>query len=156
MLKKTRIFDDFQQNRAIPACAGKRRQRRTTSTGWRDHPRVCGEKVLRVSQAWVARGSPPRVRGKALRTVLRGRRSGITPACAGKRICCSRMSRSARDHPRVCGEKPTLPPISRLKLGSPPRVRGKVQHALVFRHYGGITPACAGKSLPVWQLSWRG
>ena len=54
--------------------------------------------------------------------------------------------RPRRDHPRVCGEK-ALTSIPRDKpQGSPPRVRGKVGHALHVGVGVGITPACAGKS----------
>ena len=51
-----------------------------------DHPRVCGEKSGSLTVARAITGSPPRVRGKVfLRFVPRGR-TGITPACAGKRL----------------------------------------------------------------------
>ena len=50
-----------------PAYAGKRQ---TLSPGWatrRDHPRVCGEKILRLNSSISMSGSPPRMRGKAKR-----------------------------------------------------------------------------------------
>ena len=52
-----------------------------------------------------------------------------------------------QDHPRVCGEKST--PFGALwaTLGSPPRVRGKVEARVQHRDDPGITPACAGKRL---------
>ena len=51
-----------------------------------------------------------------------------------------------RDHPRVCGEKSWMNCIARRKLGSPPRMRGKVvAHGCVLLDVG-ITPAYAGKS----------
>ena len=47
-----------------PACAGKRsRDVAALQLGW-DHPRVCGEKPLRVQSADSDTGSPPRMRGK--------------------------------------------------------------------------------------------
>ena len=69
-----------------PACAGK--------SGWhsccpgcnRDHPRVCGEKVLLIIGISKARGSPPRVRGKVSERLMGGNYARITPACAGKRF----------------------------------------------------------------------
>ena len=66
---------------------------------------------------------------------------GITPAWAGK----SRMSRyastSARDHPRVGGEKLAMILVACTMLGSPPRGRGKdaVGFSEVILHR--ITPA---------------
>ena len=54
---------------------------------------------------------------------------------------------SARDHPRVCGEK-SFPGEERTpESGSPPRVRGKVFPGQFKSLQLGITPACAGKSM---------
>ena len=77
---------------------------------WRlhwDHPRVCGEKFNcnpGSPQHW---GSPPRMRGKDEVIRVLGAGVGITPAYAGKRHPLYAMSAAGRDHPRVCGEKPT-------------------------------------------------
>ena len=46
----------------------------------------------------------------------------------------------------MCGEKPFLAAELALMTGSPPRVRGKAFMKRYFSSYGGITPACAGKS----------
>ena len=108
-----------------PACAGKscRRSRRRPSS--RDHPRVCGEKVITSHTGKQSKGSPPRVRGKAIckRTKRTARR--ITPACAGKSCPFRPHCGLSWDHPRVCGEKTLRDSFSTLRLGSPPRVRGK-------------------------------
>ena len=50
-----------------------------------DHPRACGEKP--ADEGWLARqkGSPPRMRGKALANDMGHTMTGITPAYAGKR-----------------------------------------------------------------------
>ena len=46
----------------------------------------------------------------------------------------------------MCGEnKSSSCPISG-RLGSPPRVRGKLVNSRQFIYYIGITPACAGKT----------
>ena len=68
-----------------PACAGKRKAETTFAFAIRDHPRVCGEKDRTASMKEILEGSPPRVRGKALRLRQLIRAAGITPACAGKR-----------------------------------------------------------------------
>ena len=78
------------------------------------------------------------------------------------------------DHPRACGEKPRLPVIMDVALGSPPRMRGKDQGFIVQITCKGITPAHAGKSVMLlaaavdkldhpracgektWTLVWRG
>ena len=51
-----------------------------------------------------------------------------------------------RDHPRVCGEKRNQRRAGGRRVGSPPRVRGKVAHIQLRDLELGITPACAGKS----------
>ena len=91
-------------------------------------------------------GSPPRVRGKApiswnCSGVIR-----ITPACAGKSGQSMIGRFRAWDHPRVCGEKLVINSARLLRLGSPPRVRGKGHRKVGGRKGLGITPACAGKS----------
>ena len=107
---------------------------------------MCGEKYEFVTEANLAQGSPPRVRGKERPRHPENANPGITPACAGK----SRQMKGAllfvRDHPRVCGEK-GLDGLFKLRVrGSPPRVRGKGQIHQRIDHGLGITPACAGKS----------
>ena len=48
-----------------PACAGKSASHGCGSRGWRDHPRVCGEKANGAESGQNKAGSPPRMRGKA-------------------------------------------------------------------------------------------
>ena len=128
-----------------PACAGKSNYTTCQTVVNRDHPRVCGEKTTKSRNASGARGSPPRVRGKVIVLPPVLFCIGITPACAGKRISASARRICSRDHPRVCGEKPNDVPRKPLMLGSPPRVRGKVDKLHGRRIGRGITPACAGK-----------
>ena len=69
------------------------------------------------------------------------------PRVCGEKLCAFTFTISAmRDHPRVCGEKLTFPLQSAHRLGSPPRVRGKVNTQFAELKEQGITPACAGKS----------
>ena len=68
-----------------PACAGKSALQRRALRHDQDHPRVCGEKSARCRTCASARGSPPRVRGKGCELIANGTKTGITPACAGKR-----------------------------------------------------------------------
>ena len=91
--------------RITPACAGKRPRFQLQLFYRRDHPRMCGEKKPPKNFSIVIKGSPPHVRGKVevhCRCVLDVR---ITPACAGKRWQNMRARCSAKDHPRMCGEK---------------------------------------------------
>ena len=52
--------------RITPACAGKSTQRNQVTSHQKDHPRVCGEKGINTLIGGANKGSPPRVRGKAL------------------------------------------------------------------------------------------
>ena len=93
--------------RITPVYAGKRLLQTSRKGRTRDHPRVCGEKGIFTCLMAFLMGSPPRMRGKAQGIRPRLGVHGITPACAGKSSpsCCG--SWRCRDHPRVCGEKPT-------------------------------------------------
>ena len=92
------------------------------------------------------RGSPLRMRGKEVHTVLVVPLVGITPACAGKRCHDEKFSCIIQDHPRVCGEKQVTGFASDNAEGSPPRVRGKERDDEEQPGLCGITPAYAGKS----------
>ena len=63
----------------------------------------------------------------------------------GKATGSSCVKLNSQDHPRVCGEKPERKAPRRPRLGSPPRMRGKVGHCLSVDSRSGITPAYAGK-----------
>ena len=108
-----------------PACAGKRVTERTRRKRKWDHPRMCGEKSSILCQDFFQKGSPPHVRGKAFFADLTGKIPGITPACAGKSPIRYYITRSSRDHPRMCGEKLFSFQGTTLGKGSPPHVRGK-------------------------------
>ena len=129
-----------------PACAGKRTRIPGQRLPMWDHPRVCGEKAGFFAFCSTSAGSPPRVRGKAIKNIPEAFVSRITPACAGKRGAGRGKRRPAWDHPRVCGEKNILYRRCPRSKGSPPRVRGKVCSTTFSTISIGITPACAGKS----------
>ena len=146
-----------------PACAGNRRARRPNRPCSKDHPRVCGEQRLEDTERGCDGGSPPRVRGTGLDLYSPVDVMRITPACAGNSKTCISLRISSRDHPCVCGEQPvsaymhhhqdhprvcgeqqekaSAPASAR---GSPPRVRGTVDHDAAQVHGVRITPACAG------------
>ena len=75
-----------------PAYAGKRPSRLRRDHERRDHPRVCGEKILLLHFQLMAVGSPPRMRGKDAVKWHPARCLGITPAYAGKRLKRSRST----------------------------------------------------------------
>ena len=109
-----------------PACAGKSGPNAQKDCFHRDHPRVCGEKLITGKALCYLAGSPPRVRGKVAREMSGQGSFGITPACAGKSIGRLCPCATPRDHPRVCGEKLLYSFAPSVATGSPPRVRGKV------------------------------
>lgn len=114
--------------RITPAWAGKRSVELFLSVLSLDHPRVGGEKTVKVPALVVPTGSPLRGRGKAACGALAGGVQRITPAWAGKRNITNGRAGRTQDHPRVGGEKIALTGNAPVKMGSPPRGRGKVWH----------------------------
>ena len=114
--------------RITPACAGKSFIVKRDRKLFEDHPRVCGEKGLCSMRGYEVEGSPPRVRGKAVHAAPERQPQGITPACAGKSALYVWNVNHDGDHPRVCGEKLCRVHQNQGRLGSPPRVRGKVAY----------------------------
>ena len=133
--------------RITPAYAGKRSQGvAALQLGW-DHPRVCGEKPHLTPAIDRSKGSPPRMRGKAVPAALPDVTHGITPAYAGKSQSYRQPCSAMWDHPRVCGEKSKPKPGKDRRMESPPRVRGKGVRLPPLHVPAGITPAYAGKRL---------
>ena len=106
-----------------------------------------GEKRSLVSLSAFLYGSPPHARGKVPLKTCNRELAGITPACAGKSMRREDLERIEGDHPRMRGEKSTTTPTQERAPGSPPHARGKVLLSGSARCGGGITPACAGKSI---------
>ena len=108
-----------------PAWAGKSQLHSGCRKDGEDHPRVGGEKLVSFRHIHIILGSPPRGRGKVVSHVPCLVYHGITPAWAGKRHSMQQRKTSAKDHPRVGGEKSLLLYSLRVSWGSPPRGRGK-------------------------------
>ena len=135
-----------QEHGITPAYAGKSRPGLSDMHANGDHPRVCGEKRVRLAFICGIRGSPPRMRGKVAPVSPIGVSSGITPAYAGKRLIQTRHAVKRQDHPRVCGEKDNSKVSGNGRQGSPPRMRGKEHRDQPAGMGPWITPAYAGKS----------
>ena len=129
-----------------PAYAGKRYIFKGLLCGFKDHPRLCGEKCAEPSIVVTIQGSPPPMRGKVVRAIPDILRKRITPAYAGKSYRFFRAGGCFRDHPRLCGEKLVTSGNSGVGIGSPPPMRGKGQRRSASGFLQGITPAYAGKS----------
>ena len=134
-------------NRAglIPARAGKIARPPTPAAPGRAHPRACGENVPRLNSAPASAGSSPRVRGKLMIWRPTSLVHGLIPARAGKisppRPPCEHLWA----HPRACGENPSADCFSTLRVGSSPRVRGKLLEDRRRLGRDGLIPARAGK-----------
>ena len=116
-----------------PAHAGKTLRATSELRGVRDHPRACGENSRNLRYGLKSPGSPPRMRGKLSVDCASGRKTGITPAHAGKTMTAIQELMYDWDHPRACGENQRKPVDDKLCPGSPPRMRGK--------HFGkGVFP----------------
>ena len=125
-----------QVDRITPAHAGKSACYFPENSVYEDHPRACGEKVSERHHLGAVRGSPPRMRGKAILSGDYELDKRITPAHAGKRATLLLCSSNIR--------------------GSPPRMRGKDVPASFLVVELGITPAHAGKSGQALQvIPWR-
>ena len=107
---------------------------------------MCGKNPKPQTRPRFSKGSPPRVREKLYACIVPNLFLGITPACAGKTWQCLVYVKRFWDHPRVCGKNGDILARSTTALGSPPRVREKRSRYYRFRHWPGITPACAGKT----------
>ena len=134
------------QQGSPPRGRGKAIQKGGVANGIEDHPRVGGEKADCPAGRAEVGGSPPRGRGKVHGRRFQGVGKRITPAWAGKSSRGGYARGRPRDHPRVGGEKKSILDVQPLKLGSPPRGRGKVRVMFESLTSTRITPAWAGKS----------
>ena len=132
--------------RITPADAGKTERLILDAEALEDHPRGCGENLLRAFEFWQVPGSPPRMRGKHSRSQLSALWRRITPADAGKTPSCTTFAPLVQDHPRGCGENIFTAAYFYRQSGSPPRMRGKRRGRRTPALDSGITPADAGKT----------
>ena len=130
-----------------PQVRGKRHDYAEARYWRRDHPRRCGENggfaVFDIRRS----GITPAGAGKTLLFCLRSwRRCWITPAGAGKTRYLCRLHAAAADHPRRCGENCSMSIAKLYNKGSPPQVRGKQNKHFKRARDSRITPAGAGKT----------
>ena len=133
-----------EPGRFIPACAGNGRVPPLRAPQHPVHPRVCGERIFRLSVKPWRIGSSPRVRGTGRRRGRDRKQDRFIPACAGNGSPGTGRERVHAVHPRVCGERSIHTPNRRFATGSSPRVRGTgvVDDQAGPRHR--FIPACAG------------
>ena len=141
--------------RITPAGAGKTKYVRASLIIWRDHPRRCGENLMRSVANALRKGSPPQVRGKLFRPHYTYPLPRITPAGAGKTDGLYTNAFLHWDHPRRCGENEFLSKRLLVDSGSPPQVRGKQAYCCLHSPPKRITPAGAGKTSPLNIMQYR-
>ena len=81
-----------------------------------------------------------------------GRKTRITPACAGKNLIDESTFIKTTHHPRVCGKKLTDGISGLTGSGSPLHVQEKHFEDAVKICIRRITPACAGKTVFLVQM----
>ena len=108
----------------IPACAGSTPHLAGCGMRRRDHPRMCGEHLVKPAPHVLNSGSSPHVRGAPVVICIPETENGIIPACAGSTGSSPASTSSTRDHPRMCGEHSINPDHYRNGPGSSPHVRG--------------------------------
>ena len=109
----------------IPAHAGKTLRPTALSSSSGAHPRACGENWGEVSGDVGFSGSSPRMRGKLRCFPRAGPIAGLIPAHAGKTRLPIFSTLKGWAHPRACGENFPGARLTRLGVGSSPRMRGK-------------------------------
>ena len=134
--------------RITPAHAGNSQFPPSRPLSCRDHPRSCGEQTYNITYLGLDQGSPPLMRGTVAEQLSSIDPLRITPAHAGNSGVCQGCLRIPRDHPRSCGEQPTVYTAEDYQIGSPPLMRGTDLSRGGDIMYTGITPAHAGNSLP--------
>ena len=109
-----------------------------------EHPRGCGDDRPLPREQGIARGTPPRMRGRRACLGVGGPVGRNTPADAGTTGFVVTGFKSDQEHPRGCGDDPRCFPSSRPVGGTPPRMRGRqvIDHLHLGR--GRNTPADAG------------
>ena len=132
--------------RIIPAYAGSTRTHTRRLTTTRDHPRLCGEHRVSREFASQTAGSSPLMRGATEYQISNEYLNGIIPTYAGSTTTTLMAAITSRDHPRVCGEHPRMPPGGSPFSGSSPRMRGAQARVPLEMRASGIIPAYAGST----------
>ena len=159
--------DDRARRGIIPADAGSTSTVQSEAIPSEDHPRGCGEHLIRSRQVFSRLGSSPRMRGAlpaisgavssigssprmrgALRYRPQARYSGrIIPADVGSTHSCSAIHQCRKDHPRGCGEHTGVRGIRLTMYGSSPRMRGAPTAKATLWDWRRIIPADAGSTV---------
>ena len=143
------------EDRLIPAWAGKTSTHERVSGRWRAHPRVGGENGWVCPCLWSRLGSSPRGRGKRHGQPASHVCPGLIPAWAGKTRRGWMAWACLGAHPRVGGENEFVPTEVAEGSGSSPRGRGKRPPGCRLCGPHRLIPAWAGKTSPASRSARR-
>ena len=132
--------------RIIPAHAGQTRISVMPLFTCKDHPRACGANPLYQERRCVGFGSSPRMRGKQVSAGNTAILNRIIPAHAGQTSTEVKTSCFYADHPRACGANVYELPVTVVRYGSSPRMRGKLRNNAILMARNRIIPAHAGQT----------
>ena len=111
-----------------------------------EHPRVCGENIIRVLDQGDRVGTSPRMRGKHGLTHFSNVCARNIPAYAGKTTSLICLRSAPAEHPRVCGENWLRFFRWWRHYGTSPRMRGKLSKPWLVTAVKRNIPAYAGKT----------
>ena len=144
--KQTPLVQLQDENRLIPAHAGKTFSSAATRGVPSAHPRSRGENLAAGEGITLIQGSSPLTRGKPRPAKISALTAGLIPAHAGKTICTPSLCLADGAHPRSRGENRHRQSRGRLAAGSSPLTRGKRCSARGRARRSGLIPAHAGKT----------
>ena len=143
-------FSLYDLQNLLPGSSPRVRGKLNTHMQRKHHERLiparAGKTPAHLSHSHTTWGSSPRVRGKPFAWACCRTQSGLIPARAGKTIQLISPSKSAKAHPRACGENGSQGTSAPTLQGSSPRVRGKRVAPPQHRPQPRLIPARAGKT----------
>ena len=142
-------------DRIIPACAENAHCLCHCAGRDADHPRVRGERPTDLYVIASLIGSSPRARRTLGDNEQLSIDERIIPACAENAVAASGRRSSARDHPRVRGERSVMSIAGRGSTGSSPRARRTPEPETGDAPLERIIPACAENARPPGATSTR-
>ena len=127
-----------------PANAGTTPNQSPRGYGREAHPRECGDDSSWPSTPSTEFGSPPRMRGRPPRLPRSWCSCRLTPANAGTTFDGAKFLFERTAHPRECGDDGWAFACGIAVVGSPPRIRGRLEKDRGIFDPRRLTPANAG------------
>ncbi len=112
------------------------------------HPHACGEHLRSGRCRLANNGSPPRMWGTRPLAALGTQDSRFTPTHVGNTCQSGNRTNFAKIHPHACGEHVAIQRTGPGPHGSPPRMWGTPDVAVVANRDQRFTPTHVGNTLP--------